>query len=138
MKLLAPATLDIYTPASVYHEQLRDSTDLIIYDFGGLLPGTSLMEDNSRRLIEWALDHPSCCIIVESTFTYNHYVKYEMIEKGLDSVHNICVNDFMLEEDNQPGFPVPQWFRDLHDLPYVDPYADRKAKKLIKPKGTTK
>jgi hypothetical protein len=121
-ELLFPAKLDVYTPAGVGPSYLKDGTDLILYDYGGLMPGTSLMEDNSRRLVDWAENHSSCLIVVVSAFTYRNYVAYECRERGLEFIHNIVVEDYLEDPDSKPGFPIPEWFREMHKLPAVDLY----------------
>src|ERR1700684_552992 len=48
-ELLYPAALDAYTPYGMSESQIKQGTDLIIFDYGGMMPGNSLMADNSRR-----------------------------------------------------------------------------------------
>jgi hypothetical protein len=125
-KLLAPAKLDIYTPHSAYISEMKEGTDLVLFDYGGLLPGTSLAEDNSRRIVEWAENHPSCLVVVTSTHTWRSYVKYELSMKDIAGLFNLVhIWDYVDDEGKEPdGHPIPQWFRDMHKLPYIDPYAE--------------
>ena len=104
-ELLFPAKLNVYTPAGVGPSYLKEGTDLILYDYGGLMPGTSLMEDNSRRLVDWAENHSDCLIVVVSSFTYRNYVAYECKERGLEFLHNIVAEDYTLDPDSKEGFP---------------------------------
>ena len=79
--------------------------DLVIYDFGGMLPGTSLMEDNSRQIVRWASDHPSALVVVVSSHTFCRYVQPEMEELGLDKVKNV-VDFYEGDKDEE----IPAWF----------------------------
>lgn len=100
-ELLPGYSLKFSTPKCVLPEL---SADLVIYDFGGLMPGTSLMEDNSRQIIKWASDHPSSLVVVVSTFTFDRYVKPEMEELGLQEMVNVVA------DDGPRGNPIPSWF----------------------------
>lgn len=80
------------------------SADLVIYDFGGMMPGTSLMEDNSRAVIKWAADHPSSLVVVVSTYTFRAYIKPEMEALGLKDIKNVIMDDF------DPDSNIPAWF----------------------------
>lgn len=100
-KLLPEYDLKISTPRCVMPDL---SADLVIYDFGGMMPGTSLMEDNSRQIVRWAADHPSSLVIVPSTYTYGAYVKPEMEALGLTDIRNIVLDDGSLDN------PIPSWF----------------------------
>lgn len=133
-ELLAPAKLDVYTPAGVSTYEMKEGTDLILFDYGGMLPGTSLPQDNSRRLIEWAENNPSSLCVVVSGMTWRNYIKYEMEDKGLNSLFNLVREwDFIDDEGDAPdGYPIPDWFRVLHELPYIDPYA-KVATKFVDP-----
>jgi hypothetical protein len=79
--------------------------DLVIYDFGGVMPGNSLMEDNSREIVKWASDHPSALVVVASSHTFGAYVKPEMEELGLDKVQNVW--DYF---DGDQDEKIPAWF----------------------------
>lgn len=112
--VFAPAKLDWYRINSVSSREIKPGTQLILFDFGGMLPGNSLMEDNSRRLIEWARDNPSSLCIVVSDFTWRHAVKGEMDDMEL-SLHNIINDDYKLDD------PIPAWFRMGIGVPFSGP-----------------
>jgi hypothetical protein len=107
---VAPAKLAWYRAHSP--GDIKVGTDLVIYDFGGMLPGTSLMEDNARYLVKWAEDNSSALVVVVSAFTYNNYVSVEAEERGL-SLPNIVVDD-------GHGDPIPAWWRSMNGLPAPD------------------
>lgn len=81
--------------------------DLVVYDFGGLMPGNSLMEDNSRAVVQWASDHPSALVVVASSHTFGAYVKPEMQALGLDKVKNVI--DYYEGDVDEL---IPAWFRE--------------------------
>lgn len=80
------------------------SADLVLYDFGGMMPGTSLMEDNSRAIIKWAADHPSALVVVVSSYTFGAYVRPEMLALGLSDLKNVIQDDY--EETT-----ITSWFK---------------------------
>ncbi len=100
--ILKGFTLKFATPRCVMPDL---SADLVIYDFGGMMPGTSLMDDNSRRIVQWASDHPSALVVIVSSFTFNSYVQPEMEALGLDKVKNI-VNFY----NGDPDEEIQIWF----------------------------
>lgn len=134
-ELLFPARIDSYSPYGMSEEEIKPGTDLIVFDYGGMLPGNSLMEDNSRRLIQYAQDHSSCLCMVVSTFTWRQAIHYEMQDLGLNDLHNVVCrywqpkNEWsgftdLCSEEKEPleWDPIPAWFRDMHELPAVDLY----------------
>lgn len=49
----------------------EEGTDLVLFDYGGAGGfGNSMMYTNSRRIIDWARDHPSALVIIVSQMTY--------------------------------------------------------------------
>lgn len=70
-------------------QRIEPKSDLVMFDFGGLLPGTNLMEDQSREIIKWSQDHPSALVLVISDFTFTHFIEPEMASLGLDKLHNV-------------------------------------------------
>jgi hypothetical protein len=109
-RLLAPAKLKTYTP---YHagegdHGLEPGTELVIYDYGGLMPGNSLMEDNARAVIKWAENHPNGLVIVVSSFTYSNFIRIELEQQGLDLFNVIC--DDSWTEDAEEKL-IPEWFK---------------------------
>ena len=96
--------LQFSTPRAVMPDL---SADLVIYDFGGVMPGNTLMEDNSREIVKWASDHPSSMVVVASSHTFGAYVKPEMQALGMDKVKNII--DYY---DGDPDEAICAWFRE--------------------------
>ena len=152
-ELLYPAVLDPYTPYGMSESQIKQGTDLIIFDYGGMMPGNSLMADNSRRLIQFAQDHSSVLCVVVSTFTWKNAIKEEMRDLELGDLHNVVCRYWpgkcyweegaFGDSDKEPNDwdPIPSWFRDMHKLPFVEAsdqvggryYVDMNAK-LKKPR----
>lgn len=59
-------------------------TEIVFYDFGGMLPGcTDLLASNARAILRWAQEHPNSLLVVVSPFTFEHYVLYEAREMRL-------------------------------------------------------
>jgi hypothetical protein len=127
--LLEPATLEIYQPGAIYPEALKPGTDLVLFDWGGMMLGNSLMQDNSRRLIQYAQYNPSTLCVVVSTFTWGHGIQYEMEELELTKPHNLTcrfwipTKPYSGEREPDDWDPIPAWFREFHNLPRVDPCA---------------
>jgi hypothetical protein len=114
-ELVAPCKLQVYTPRGTYPGELRDSTDLVLYDFGGLMPGNNLMESNARHLAQWAADHPNALIVMVSVFTYERYFKYEAEDLGLTELHNVVVDDSLNFAEGQVDC-MPDWFKHAHGI----------------------
>ena len=141
-ELLAPAKLKVYTPYSCYPGDIQPGTELVLFDYGGMLPGTDMAEKNSWHLVTWAADNPNALVVVVSVFTYGGVIEHELEQRGMTSMHNIVprhwtpkIEDFDTPREHQPeGWEcIPQWFRDMYHLPKIDPYA-KMPKKLKKPK----
>jgi hypothetical protein len=136
-EMLFPAKLNVYKPMYVYPSEIKDGTDLILFDFGGMTMGNSLMEDNSRRLIEYARDHESTLCVVVSSFTWSCSIRYELESLELTGLPNLTCRFWMGDDRGPDDFdPIPLWFRQLHDLPQVPVYAPVKPRTLRKPKKT--
>ena len=71
------------------------------------------MESNAHSAVAWAKDNPDSLLMVVSGFTYEHYIRYELDELGLD-LHNVEVDDAKRED------PIPEWFRRKFNLPQPD------------------
>ena len=118
----APAKLKVHAPAGVHG--IETGTDLVIYDFGGLMPGSGLMESNARALVRWAEDNPNSLVVIVSEMTYRNYFKYEAEEMGLmDGLHNVvCDATPLMDEDKKdPHYrtrysPFPEWFEKAHGI----------------------
>jgi len=122
-EIFRPAKLDWYRVHSM-GSAIKPGTNLILFDFGGMLPGNSLMEDNSRRLIEWARDNPNSLCIVISDFTWRHAVKSEMDDMELN-LPNVINDDYKLDD------PIPAWFRNAIGVPFTSDTP--KVAKLVSP-----
>ena len=114
--------LDVHTPQNF--GQIEVGTDLVLFDFGGMMMGNSLAEDNSRRLVRWAEDNPNSLVVVISDFTFDRAFRYEIANHLFDGdeinvpaswqkpdgerhktpVHNITVEHW------GENF-IPDWFR---------------------------
>jgi hypothetical protein len=107
-KLLA-RKLNVHSPRAVFG--IEPGTELVIYDFGGLLPGTDLMERNARELVKWAEDNPSSLVVVVSGFTYQRYVWIEMEDRGLTQIPNITCDDVFEREEHGQKDVIPEWWK---------------------------
>jgi hypothetical protein len=145
-ELLAPAKLNVYTPYSCYPGDLQPGTDLVLFDYGGMLVGNSMAEKNSWYLVTYAADNPSSLVVVVSSFTWGNIIACELEDRQMLGAHNIVPRywepknafNYLLSDENsekEPSDfdPIPAWFRDMYGLPRVDPYAE-KVKKLRTPK----
>lgn len=103
--------LVVHTPRAPYG--IETGTELVIYDFGGLLPGaTGLIESHTRSIVQWAQDNPSALVVVVSGFTWNHYIKQELEDHGLLDIPNITCDDFFEKEENpSKDWPIPMWWK---------------------------
>ena len=107
-QLLAPAELKA---TSIHHVcGIEPGTDLVVYDYGGLMPGNNLMSSNAHEIVQWAKDNPSSLVSVVSGFTYSNFIRSELKELGLQLCNVILDNG--RNED-----PIPEWFRDYFKLP---------------------
>ncbi len=114
--------LDIHAPRNI--GEIEDGTDLVLFDYGGMVPGRSLAEDNSRRLVRWASDHPATLVIIISVFTYDRVFRNAIGKHLKDSVppyfdskpegekHRTPVHNIVIECWRE-NF-IPEWFRDTH------------------------
>jgi hypothetical protein len=131
--------LDIHMPYNI--SQIEEGTDLVLFDYGGMMLGNSLMEDNSRRLVRWAEDHPSALVVIISTFTYDQAVRHEIAEHlGIDSVpyhYNVPEKDrgttpmHNITVFSQGENTYPDWFRKMHGCAAKGEY--RNIGKLTEP-----
>lgn len=119
-----PVKLKVYTPMGTHPNELQPGTDLVIYDFGGLMPGSDLMERNAHQLVQWAADNPNSLVVIVSEMTYRNYFEYEAEEMGLlDQLHNVVVDatPLMDEDKKNPHYrtrvsPFPEWFEKAHGI----------------------
>lgn len=102
-RLFGRRTLSFYEanyPAEGNHG-LQSGTDILVYDYGGMLPGCDdLLESNARAIIGWASDHPNGLVLIASSFTWNHQIKSEMEDSHLN-LRNI-VDFHAWDEENLP------------------------------------
>lgn len=110
-ELLKPAEVSFQELHTFY--QVRPGTDLVVYDYGGLMPGNDLMESNAREVVRWAQDNPTSLIVVVSAFTYRNFVQVDMEDNGLDLINIVC-------DDGKNDDPIPKWWREMMSLPDPD------------------
>jgi len=117
-----PVKLDVYTPHTTYPGELKPGTDLVLFDFGGVMYGNDLMANNSRHLLQWAADNPNSLVVIVSVFTYENCLKFEAMDLGLlGQLHNIVVDCNL--DDKDPWYrgerysPFPEWFEKAHGIP---------------------
>lgn len=84
---------------------LRES-DLVVYDYGGMSPGSGLMESNARHLLRWIEDHPCALVLVPSSFTYRNYLRSDLAEQGLLG-HVIHADGMAFYQSGLRGREVP-------------------------------
>lgn len=102
-ELLRPHKIKHYTLRSAH--EVKPGTDLVLFDYGGMLPGCGdLILSEVRALFRWAQDNPSSLAVVVSTFTYRNVIQGELQELGLD-LPNIVGVESSLDD------PIPMWFR---------------------------
>jgi len=102
-ELLSPDRIEVHTPD--HPSLIEPGTELVIYDFGGLLPGCDdMIRSHVRSLIDWAENHPSALVLVVSYFTFSGSVQPEMEGLGL-ILPNIVCDDITGEEG-----PIPEWW----------------------------
>jgi hypothetical protein len=109
-EVLKPAEIrfqHVWSPGAI-----DPGTDLVIYDFGGMMPGTDLMDSNARAIVQWANDNPNSLLVVVSSFTFDIYIKREMEELGLTL--------FNVVHDNGAHDSIPSWFREKFQLDAPD------------------
>jgi hypothetical protein len=140
-EFLSPAKLKVYTPYSCYPGDLQPGTDLVLFDYGGMLPGNSMAEKNSWYLVTYAADNPSALVVIVSSFTWSNVIANELDARDMLTAHNIVPRYWMPTRDElyadkaQPEDwdCIPKWFRDMHKLPRIDPYVSKVHGNLRKP-----
>ena len=102
--------LAVHTPRGPHGIEV--GTELVIYDFGGLLPGCGgLIDSHTREIVRWAQDHSSGLVVVVSGFTWSHYIRQELEEHNLLDILNITCDDFFEKEENAgKDWPIPEWW----------------------------
>src|SRR5258708_28958370 len=70
--------MDAYQARSAYPGASREGTELVLFDFGGVLPGSDMPERNAREIVRWAENHPSALVVVISQMTYDWHVRRQM------------------------------------------------------------
>lgn len=78
----------IFEESRMVH-RIKEGSDIVVFDFGGLMPGTNLGTDQSRALIQYAQDHPSTLILIISDFTFTRFIQPEMDDLGLKELRNV-------------------------------------------------
>ena len=74
--------LDVYCPLVFREDVITPDTQLILFDYGGMMPGNSLLEDQSRQIVPYAVDHPSVLIVLVSQMAWDLSMKYDMEDFG--------------------------------------------------------
>ena len=99
---------------------IKEGTDVVVYDYGGFLPGCDdMLRDNARELIRWAEDHTKGLVLVISAFTYDHQIEVELRERDIDQLDNIRVMRWWERVE------LPNWFAMM--LPPLVPEKPKKA-----------
>lgn len=107
---LKPAEIEFYRIWCISESEIKPGTDIIIFDFGGMALGNSLLDTNSRELIKYALNNPSVLIKVDSMVSWYYSIEHEMREMNILDIPNMQYQRSSLDD------PIPEWFRDLHGL----------------------
>ena len=127
-EIVLETPLDAYAPRAI--SEIKPGTDLILFDYGGMMIGNSLAEDNSRALIRWAEDNPNSLVVIVSQFTYNNTFRYAIMDHlglseapksvySIDEDHNSTpIHNIVVE--NGDKF-IPSWFRKSDHKPAVLP-----------------
>ena len=89
-------------------EAVVPGTDLVLFDFGGMLAGNDLAGSNARALLKWAENNPAALVLVTSRFTFQHCVAFEMEELGLTLPNVINEHEARTEENKYN--PLPAWW----------------------------
>jgi len=112
-RYVEPQSLKTYEGASV--RDLRDGTDLVLFDYGGVLPGLEgLAQSEVRALLRWMEEHQHALVVVVSPFTFRHYVEWSLKDLGLSETPNLVLDDCPL--DGRAYTPLPAWFRVMHGI----------------------
>ncbi len=102
-KDLAPRFLDAYSAHSTL--QIKDGTELVLFDYGGMLPGCDgLVRSQCESIVEWAKEHPSALVIVISSFTYQMHID-PLLDRD-EQVANLLLDTFALGERSM----FPDWW----------------------------
>ena len=76
--------------------------DILLFDWGGMSIGNSLLEHFSNRVLKMAENYPSRYFIIVSTFT--GYAVKEALEEFKDTeLHNIVFDDLKFLDDFEEG-----------------------------------
>lgn len=114
--------LNVHTPR--HANEIEEGTDLVLFDYGGMMYGNDLAQDHSRHLLRWAEDHPNALIVVMSDFTFDRAFRYAIedhlnltmcpasFQKPDDERHKTPIHNVVVEHWREPF--IPQWFRDAH------------------------
>lgn len=111
--------LSVHTPRAA--SEIEVSTQLVLFDFGGMSLGNSLMDDHSRAIVQWAIDNPNSLVVIVSTFTYDNGVRHAIEDLMEDAVpyhynrkkgeqHKTPLHNLVIERYDE-GF-LPKWFLD--------------------------
>jgi len=115
------AKLDVHTPRNI--GEIKPGTGLVLFDFGGMMAGNGLAEDNSRALVRWAEDNPNSLVVVVSDFTYDQAFRHAIedhigeaapwnFQKEDGARHTTPLHNVVVQEWGEEF--VPKWFRQAH------------------------
>jgi hypothetical protein len=83
---------------------IKPGTDIVLFDYGGMMLGSSLAESNAREMLSWCQDNPNSLVLVMSSFTWGNIIEYELEQAGLKGLPNLV--NYYGNLDN----PIPDWF----------------------------
>ena len=99
--------LSVRKLASVFLSEEAEGSDLILFDWGGMALGNSLMEHQLRALVQYAEDHPSTLIAIRSAMCADS-LRYDLEDEKLPALPNVIV-----DVPERAGFAppdLPEWW----------------------------
>ena len=85
--------------------QNADGCDLVILDWGALGAKSELMQDQVRRVVGWATDHPSALVVLQSIA--GDFLEAEIEREQMPKLANILIFDPCTST------PPAWWFNNL-------------------------
>ena len=101
----------------VFNAVNATGVELIVFDWGGMSLGNSLMEHQIRTLHRWADDHPSALIVIRSALG-SRWIDREIENEHMSPLSNVVVdagqNGWRVAGQSQnlhhPGERLPGWW----------------------------
>ncbi|MYD95526.1 MAG: hypothetical protein F4Y02_17975 [Chloroflexi bacterium] len=84
--------------------------DLIVFDWGGMAVGNSMLQHQLRYLLRWAEDHPSALVVIHSATSWR-FLRWEIEDHQLPDLANVVF-------DGEVEWDPPDWW--LHALPLME------------------